>query len=591
MKRLLNHLWLASIALNIISVPGSSGAEEHVIVMPPFLVEEERTETEPDWIYGKSGNLEVLSECAKDETQEFVTELRGQLNQLRVFIPEEFLTESTVPTTLILLPQSRKQMLDEAMQHEFDRMPNAPVGKKFTPLNDLRLSDPDSTYILVVLDDWDWQTYKWKRDQGRMQASPFVRSPVYVQFLLGSLAPALPDWYIVGATRLYETIVFETAVPRPMAPGANVEPAPAEGRFDPEPWTSSGAAAALRRRPDSIRTLVPLSELFTARGPVGKSPEYRRVWEAQAELFVRWALSEDMAKGRERLARFATGATRVPTTEDFFHNCFGLDYSSGMEALSDFLPHAVREGLSLGPSTTPPGQLKELRAAVTEEVDRIRAEWSRRALRVIKEDNPSALALYTDKTRMALERDFQRGERSSELLATLVLFRLENGDPTGGYSILEKYPEVGISRPIVAMEVAQHDLLEALQHPAGINGALGETQAAKVESEISPALDGPLPIEGGYLIAARVCEHLGRVPSRAELRRLVEGAELFPRNSQLVIQCASWELREGNPEIARRLVEFGLWENIDPSAREKLVTLEELCQLPAAEPNPINSRN
>jgi hypothetical protein len=347
----------------------------------------------------------------------------------------------------------------------------------------------------------------------------------------------------------------------------------------------------LRRHPEGIRALVPLSELFTARVPVGKSQEYLRVWEAQAELFVRWVLSQDMAKGRERLARFATGATRAPTTEDFFHNCFGLDYSSGMEALSDFLPHAVREGLSLGPSSTAPGQPIELRAAVTEEVDRIRAEWSRRALRVIKEDNPSVLAFYTDKTRMALERDFQRGERNSELLATLVLFRLENGDPAGGYSILEKYPKVGVSRPLVAMEMAQHDLFDALQHPAGANGALSETQVAKIESETSSALDGSPPIEGGYLVAARVCEHLGRDPSRAELRRLVEGADLFPRNSQLVIQCASWELREGNPETARRLIELGLWENIDRSTREKLVTLAKLCQKPAAGPDLINSRN
>ena len=143
--------------------------------------------------------------------------------------------------TLILFPKSRKQTLDETMQHEFDRMPKAPAGQRFTPLNDLRLSDPDSTYIFVVLDDWDWQTYKWKRDQGKMQASPFVRSPVYVQLLLGSRAPALPDWYIVGTTRLYETMVFESTAPRPFSPGADIERAPTEGHLDPDAWISPGA--------------------------------------------------------------------------------------------------------------------------------------------------------------------------------------------------------------------------------------------------------------------------------------------------------------------------------------------------------------
>ena len=160
MRGVLNCLRLIPVALSVTSVLSLSGADEHVIVMPPFLVEEQRTELEPEWIYGRDGNLEILSACAKEETQEFVTELRDQQNQLRKFIPDEFLTQVKVPTTIILFPKSRKQTLDEAMRREFEKMSNAPADARFSPLSDLRLSDPESTYIFVVLDDWDWQTYK-----------------------------------------------------------------------------------------------------------------------------------------------------------------------------------------------------------------------------------------------------------------------------------------------------------------------------------------------------------------------------------------------------------------------------------------------
>ena len=58
-----------------------------------------------------------------------------------------------------------------------------------------------------------------------------------------------------------------------------------------------------------------MRELFVPATPVGKSEKYRRVWEAQSELFVRWAFSENVDGGRERLRRFvAAAATQTAIT-------------------------------------------------------------------------------------------------------------------------------------------------------------------------------------------------------------------------------------------------------------------------------------
>jgi hypothetical protein len=46
----------------------------------------------------------------------------------------------------------------------------------------------------------------------------------------------------------------------------------------------------------------------------------------------------------------------------------------------------------------------------------------------------------------------------------------------------------------------------------------------------------------------------------------------------LVVRAAAWELRAGRAAEAVRLIEFGLWENPDPKARQNLVVLENLAR-------------
>ena len=67
---------------------------------------------------------------------------------------------------------------------------------------------------------------------------------------------------------------------------------------------------------------------------------------------------------------------------------------------------------------------------------------------------------------------------------------------------------------------------------------------------------------------------------------LADGARLFPRDSQLVVQAVSWELRAGEVMGASRLIEFGLWEGADPSESQKLLVLENLARQALAATSP-----
>ena len=470
------------------------------------------------------------------------------------------------------------------MVRELYDIPAQSAGRsRFEPMNDLRLSDPDSTYIFVILKDWQWRT---NRSQGR-RGPPVVCSPAYLRFLIESRAPALPEWFRVGASDLYRSSLFPGLQPGPLLPAIarTLTKSSAESEidgFEPDPWLSEDAARVLRSDAGAPRPLLPMRELFIPMNPVGKTEKYRRVWEAQSELFVRWAYSEDVEGGRERLRRFVAAAATQPVTEDLFRSCFGMNYADARDALSDYLSRAVREPLKvpLAPYSAPP--LFQLRDADPKEIHRIKGEWARRTLRVIKENYPHALPLYVDKTRKLLQRAQDRGERDPQLLASLALFRFDTGDPSGGRGILEEHPEAVTARPMAGLVLAQFQLLEALQKPAGPNGSLSEEQAAKILGEVSATLKQAPPIEGAYLLAARVLQHLGRDPAVQERECVNEGARLFPRNAQLAVACASWDLRAGDIAGARTLIELALWESTDSVAREKLSVLDSLARQASA---------
>jgi len=542
------------------------------VVLPPFLVQEFKA-SELQWVHGQDEHLEVLSACDPEESQDFVQQIREQQRELVRVVPEEFLLQTTRPTTLILFPGSLKsQMSAEIVRAMEQSGPKAPDARHFQAMEDLRLSDPDSTFIFVFLDDWSWRTYRWQREGGQQQGDSLVYLPAYVRFLLESRAPALPDWYVTGSAGFYRSITVDAAV---HLGGQAV--GPVWDYFRPETWVSEEAARALRAHPEAPRTLIPLQELFAPLAPGQKSDEYRQTWAAEAELFVRWALSGKLVGGPAKLRRFVAASAGAPPTEEAFEACFGLDYADALEALSDYLPTAVRDPVLVQLAAAAKAPAMDFQPATPGEVHRLKGEWSRRTLRVVRQTDPQALPLYVDQTRKLLQGAYDHGDRDPRLLASLALFRIDTGDPKGGAALLAADPAAASARPIGLVELARQRLVEALNRPAGGGGALSEDQREGVLGPLALASRQDPPIETGYLLAAIVAEHAGADPTAAERARLSEGARLFPRNAALVSKAAAWDLRAGDASAALRLTELGIAEAANPADRAKLATLRDLA--------------
>jgi hypothetical protein len=564
------------------------------IVLPPFLVEEHRISSltsRLDWIYFNGDGLEVLSACPEDETGQFIRNLREQRAALRQFIPDDLLLRTSLPTTLILFPKTQKNGIDEQMVKEVERIPGASnSAARFTPIDDLRLSDPDSSLIFVVLDDWQWG---WDIRHGYPKGKELqlFYTPPYLRFLVEARTPALPDWFTEGIIRLYQSIAINDATTGKISsawafPMISLGNSWQDSRFQADPWISLANATALREHGDAPRPLLPMQELFVSSISSGRSETYRRVWESEAELFVRWAFSDRIENGRGRLTKFVEAAAAQPVTENLFQSCFGMRYSDARDALSDFLPTAVRKDqLFAFSAKLADSESVELREATPQEILRIKGEWARRTLRVVQSSYPEAMPLYITEARNVLQGSYERGERDPQLVASLGLFRLDIGDIKGGRQLLEENPAAEAARPLASLELAKLHLNDALERPLGDNRNLSEEQFRTVLREVSETLVKQPPIEAAYVLATRMSKHLKRDPNDAERAFLNEGAQLFPRNSQMVMECVSWDIRANDFSSGRKLVELGEYESADIPMSEKFKLLDNLILKASASEN------
>jgi hypothetical protein len=557
--------WMGAALLLLFGLGTGRCAEKpsgKTFVMPPFLVEEPRTKTSdgPRWSYCEAYGFEVLSMCDSYNTELFIQRMKRRLTELALIIPDPFLQETSRPTTVILLPREMESARIEEMVRQLEDVPGTTsMADSFRPLDALRLSDPDSTYLFVVKDG-ETPHDMWLGARGLLSLE-------YVYERIERRTPVLPEWFCIGMTQLFRQYIRS----RP------------QSVIETDPWPRDAADSLVAEHPGYPGGVLPLGELFIAGAPEGRSETYRRVWEAQSELFVRWAFMGIIKGGRERLWRFATLAATRPTNEDLFHSCFGMDYAAARKSLIGFAAKANWASCEVDYPEIDIHDL-DIRDATFAEIHRIKGEWARRVMRVVRARYPGSLAGYIHDAGELLEGPYSRGERDPNLVSSLALFRIDAGDTAGGEALLEQNPDAVASRPLAGLALAQLHLLNALKNPGGPARSLSEAQAGKILGEVSSTLAQKPPLQSAYVLEARVLEHLLREPNASERARMNEGSRLFPGRADIVAPTVSWDIRCGDLAAAAQLADMGLWEITEPSALAKLRLLRELIPKTSAAP-------
>lgn len=553
-----------ALAVALCTLAHSPAAEEPVVALPPFLVEE--VTQGPPWRYAELPGQEILSRCPDEDTRQ-VVEAHYRLHQLLgEILPEQLRVKHAVPKTLILYDE---ELRPAASQEIIARMlrpaagtlavePGLTLGRgiraslgasRVTFLPNLRLWDHDAMAVFMIV-----------RREG-FDPDHLALTSNYVTHLVKSRLPALPVWFVAGFLSLYEEIGF----------------ARGELTLPPFTWQFGTGAGAAKKNSPTPGALLPLADFFAGRlaaaDPPG-APDAMLRWRKQAALFVRWGLDGRGSPRRQALWTLVERAATRAMTEELFRECFAFGYAAADEQLAAYRPAALRNTVRFRSRRSPAPALL-LRNATDAQTARIKGDWQRMEVAYVKALSPELAPKYLAQARHTLLRAYERDVRDPGMLAVMGLCEVDAGNDPGAQEYLETAARIGNLRPRAWYELARLRFAGFKAKTAGGDGLLDATQAAAVLAPLFAARAAEPPLAEVYELIADVWAHCSAEPKRGHLAVLDEGAWLFPRRAVLVRHAAELNFRYGFRQEAAALCALGARAAADEATRERFLQLQQ----------------
>lgn len=559
----MKFLRLFAFAAAVIATAG--GAEESVVALPPFLVEE--AHKGPPWRYVATPGYEILSRCADPITRRVVATHERLHQLLGEILPPSLQLRCDVPRTFILYddelqPAASREVIARMLQQDAAALPddfspspgfrlarNGPAARRVSFLPNLRLWDRDAVAIFMIVrrDDFNADTLSLTHD--------------YISFLVKGRMPSLPPWFVSGFLTLYAQIHFEVD----------------RLTLEPLEWISPFHTQAVKKDPKTAPPLLPLEDFLSMRfAAPDPAPAYDpiKAWQAQAALFVRWGLEADGGAHRAALWKFAERTALRPVTEEIFVECFGMDFAAAQAQLTAYLPVAVKKTATFRlrrelPKSAP----LPLRNATDGEIARLKGDWERLEVPYVKKISPELAPKYLEQARRTFRRAYDRNERDSRLLAAMGLCEVDAGDDAAAREFLEAAVDLGPIRPRANYELARLRFAAARAQPAGASGQIDAAQVAEVFKPLFAARAGEPPLPEVYDLVAEVWAIAANKASRGHLAVLDEGIRLFPRRISLLLRTAEINLRHGYKAEAAVLATLLEKATLNDDERARLASL------------------
>ncbi len=552
---------LALLLASLCSLTGAASAQDgadETVSLPPFFVE---PPSRPErWIHATGPGFELLTTNDADFARGYARQYYRQLDLVRQLVPDRYQWEPYLPTQhLVVGTDSRRQETDAAMQEALERFKQqsrAPTGTKagqtrFLP--NLRISGHDSSTVFAFQDaperDLRNDNFTLRFIDGNLgrkvrDTPAFYFTAARLEEKLSRRTPALPPWFIAGLTGVYRNVFFSDQ---------DVQVATLV-------WQSPDLSASFRRDPDHPRELLVLSALFAA--PPPDAPAQRRLWEHQAELFVRWALFADDHAHRGALWDFVDKLELGPPSERNFRAAFGFGLAEARDRLSDYLNAAVSETFEI--KGTPDLVIPEIttRRATADIVGRIKGEWERIETGYVRQHAPALTELYLNRARATVDRARQAGD-TPQLQGIAGLIEFEAGNFASARTELEAAVAAGEGRPRVLQALARlrYDELRA-RHPADQLIPAEEIGAVTVLLDAAVATTPPVPEV--YLQLAELWLNTDAPMATEDLAALAAGARFYPQQPALVARLALLQAQRGQPASALQIVAYARSRCRDP---------------------------
>ena len=583
---LLNSLPAASI-----EVPGP------VLELPPMVVTANQGLT---WRHAEMPGYEILSCCSDAMTRDFMQGLSRAEALLQLLVPKEYWAKSDVPRVIILsVPENLALMPQELLGEENSKPGLIYRGERLTRdgsriVPNLELGDRDCSMVFATLDPLNF-------DQER-----FIMHPAHVRSLLTNRRPPWPDWLVTGAANLYLGLYAATesaesheheygsevqqllssriggaGKPRSRRDTVTVEFRALRDTFSIPAleWISeeqtkvliaektrgvSGKTPAAQE--NELKRFIPLQSMLTHQ-PSNESADWP-VWNAQATLFVRWALGSESPARKEAFWRFvAQTAKGEPATENTFRAAFGYGYDQALVELTEYLRVAIRSPIEVHLPKASPAKA-EIRLATETEILRLKEDWTRLVASYLKTRFPEA-GLPDQRHRAAL-RACAEGNRDPRLLAAVGLYESDMEHDKSAQALLEAAAEAKVVRPRVYSELAR------LRYALKRNFDGSPISAADAAYTVAPLMVGfgqSPPLREYYSLAAEIWLNSEISLTPENIRWLTRGLELFPEDMDLLYRVALLNSRQGGKVEARRLAEQGLKSSLYPEMRAKFEQL------------------
>lgn len=551
------------------------GPSTPVIELPPYVVETNRVDP-GRWSYARAPGVEVISRCS-DATVELLLRHHFQLHaMLDALIPEEFRVKLDVPVTYVLYDEQNQPGIAREVISELRPRSGAHATVGVSGLSNYRFWDRDAVSIFFIINETDFNS-------GRLSLTPD-----YIRYMLENRAPSLPSWLIEGMMEVYRTTTMESSSPQEAYAAGTIGPAQrANGVVSIRPirWISDEQTQAVRKNPRQRHPWLPLREIFAILPPVDDGEDRAALWQAEAALFVRWALDGGAKHPRkDALWEFVRRASLQPASETMFRECFGLDYAAAEQQLREYLPVAVKSTLYNRPDQ--PADLSDvkLRDATLAEVSRIKGGLDRMEITYIKNLYPELTTRYVNQARTTLRKSYNKGDRDPRLLAELGLCECDAGDDPAARPFLEAATHGRVVRPRAYYELARIYYQELLGHTQGAEFSAAEAGAVLKPLAVALKQSPPLP-EIYELIAEVWLRTAGRL-GPAQLAVLDEGVRNYPWRPRLIYSAALLNSMQGRLPEAAGLVERGLAAVTDAKEKEAFLKLQATLVGGPAAPNP-----